>query len=123
MRVMNPGPGEIVDRVTVVVRKIVEAQLIGWDCQHFEKELDELLDVNVWDNLIVSVTKLDYLLGATNAAIWQREDDLREARKTKNYEAAGRIAMENQELNDRRNRLVGELNAAYGIVREEKENG
>lgn len=125
MRVLNPGPGEIADRLGVVARKIVE----GGDKEGtFKDELYELLYAlydgrtkgarTEWvENCIPAV-----MLDATNAAIWQLEDRVREFRNGKlpGTEDFSQLSFRIQQLNDRRAELVKEINAQYGVVREEK---
>jgi hypothetical protein len=115
MRVLNPGPGEIIDRLTVVARKIVEG---GERAKHFEVEMEELL--TECERLDLEEVNRDfakncYTLAAINAAIWQREDELR-----KRPRGVVKLAFRIQELNDQRARLVKEINSTAGIEREEK---
>jgi hypothetical protein len=127
MRVLNPGPGEIIDRLTVVARKIVEG---GERAKHFEEEQEELHAAlaQTWeflneDSEISIVFKDLFMLAATNAAIWQKEDELRTRRRKGVYSdetGAEVLAFRIQELNDQRAKLVSDINAAAGIVREEK---
>lgn len=120
MRVLNPGPGEIVDRLTVVARKIVEGGERG---EHFKDEMMEL--VQFYNNncrTIDGAISLVISLAAINAAIWQREDELRAYRlgKPPGTTDFTQLAFRIQELNDRRADLVKQINVAAGIVREEK---
>lgn len=133
MRVLNPGPGEVVDRLTIVARKIVEG---GEKAEHFHKEMDELLSCLETMEMPVELVPKEFgkalhLLSATNAALWQREDELRAWRARDDMDSLnpldGRLmhnmrvlAFRIQELNDLRNKLVQQLNAAAGVVREEK---
>lgn len=136
MRVLNPGPGEIVDRLTVVARKIVEG-----GGKHFHAEMFELTKAIKELTLPIEPEEINfqlfivniYALAATNAAIWQREDELREMRgkfisDSPSYrdfvntcgEEIAELAFRIQELNDQRAELVKEINKAAGINREEK---
>jgi hypothetical protein len=125
MRVLNPGPGEIVDRLTVVARKIVEG---GERAKHFEVEMEELVlywskTVEDVDSVMANFATASYLLAATNAAIWQREDELRYYSNEGDIDmpiVIAKIAFRIQELNDQRAELVKKINAAAGINREEK---
>ncbi len=107
MRLLNYGPGEVWDRLTILARKMVEAspdvQYVGDSPYH--KEFIELLSGLCKQSNTVLV------LGAVNAAIWQREDDLRRFRIAGgNLDEAVATACEIQRLNDRRADLVQHLN-------------
>ena len=122
MRVLNPGPGEVVDRLTIVARKIVEGKE---KAEHFHKEMEELF--HWWENrsfgeVNEGFAKAAYLLAAVNAALWQLEDKVREFREGRPPGTAdfSQLAFRIQQLNDRRAELVKEINAQYGVVREEK---
>lgn len=125
MRVLNPGPGEIADRLGVVARKIVEG---GDKDGQFKNELYELLYA-LYDGQRAGA-RTDWvekcipgiMLDATNAAIWQLEDRVREFRNGRPPETTdfSQLTFRIQVLNDRRAKLVKEINAQYGVVREEK---
>lgn len=108
------------DRLTILARKIVERP----DREDFEEEYkylwrDVMHDPNAevqWEYPNGLWVK-GMLLAATNAAIWQREDRLRELRGRigqASYGDIGAVAVEIQELNDRRAALIAELNDTPG---------
>lgn len=122
MRVMNPGPGEIVDRLTVVARKIVESAKGSERRKQFEAEMSELFSAIGKNFGDIDATKNAYLLAATNAAIWQLEDELRSCRNEEevNAEHVKTVAYRIQELNDSRAVFVATINNICGVFRVEK---
>lgn len=121
-RLINPGPGEIADRLTILALKILFGTAAGRPIDHFERERNALL---------VSFRQADPTkfveplleLAAVNAALWHAEDDLREWREQ--AQAGGplecvaardvvRLAFQIQVLNDRRAELVAAINQRGG---------
>lgn len=129
MRVMNPGPGEVMDRLSILYRKILEG---GEKAKHLEDERDDLwAELGRWNQNAKMPSNIQgltwmLLLSAVNGAIWERENMLRRLRDKEVEDdivfsaLAGTVAMKNQELNDKRNALIVEINSIYGIRREEK---
>jgi len=110
MTLMSPGPGDLLDRLTILARKIVERP----ERQDFKKEYAEIRERLTGTFAISQITTL----AALNAAIWQREDEIRRERAAK---GAGRtlseivtLAFEIQTLNDQRAALIAELNGIEG---------
>lgn len=125
MRLMNPGAGEITDRLTILALKILHAPEQGKDPTHFENERNGLLVQIRTRTLNGNWFEQVLDLAATNAALWDAEDDLRALRLSGmgQLEAAGRIGFRIQELNDRRagivetiNKLTGELVGAEKLT-------
>lgn len=113
----EPGPGEILDRLTILALKIVHGKLVGVDGRHWGAEFTALEERYG--------QKVDALLSlaAVNAALWQAEDTMREVRA--HYGAAGHdrtftdrhaadVGMRIQQLNDRRAELVTLINTDAG---------
>ena len=115
MNLLNPGPGDLLDRLTILARKIVERP----ERADFQKEFDEIaemvfqLSVNAKGGAII-------ILAAINAALWQREDEIRRFKILSStvegfdFPRAARVAFEIQDLNDRRAELVAEINGTEG---------
>lgn len=106
MNLLNPGLGDMLDRLVILSRKIVE--LPGR--KDFEEEHNELcrkLQFSVPPDMFARVA-------AINAAIWQREDEVRRLCKGTTCEAVGIVAAEIFALNDKRAVLVAEINGTEG---------
>lgn len=120
-KLVNPGQGEIADRLTILALKILYGQQAGKPVEHFERERNALLPQCAVKNGILTYV---LELGAVNGALWQAEDFLREWRT----EAQGRIAdcdqalqeeiggmaFRIQALNDRRAQLMTLINVQTG---------
>lgn len=125
MRLINPGVGELVDRLTIIQLKLLQHG------PQFRQELEALVnqlslgseDRHGWAAIpLRAITRL----AAVNAVLWQLEDDLRSVRNaaevlrslpadpsrqdTTTYKA-GLIGIRIQELNDERARLIAEISA------------
>jgi hypothetical protein len=128
MRLLDPGAGELTDRLTILALKILFGDQAGKDTTHFKAERTSLLTKvrsktlnGVWFDKMLD-------LAAVNAALWHKEDDLRVLREEiRAMEAgsqnsswlsemahAGQIAFQIQSLNDRRAQLVAEINKDAG---------
>jgi hypothetical protein len=118
MRLINPGVGDVSDRLTVLSLKILHRGAEGKPTKHFEDERNVLLvqirarEVNgQWFEQVLA-------LGAVNAAVWYAEDALRELRKgggtPEEITAVYGIAFRIQELNDQRSALVEAINKLTG---------
>jgi hypothetical protein len=124
MRLINPGAGEYVDRLTIVQLKILFGTEAGADVSHFVHERAALCT-----RLAAARVRLEDLteLAAVNAAIWHNEDGLRALRllpdarraqwagtgQTYAEEAAAR-GFRSQALNDQRAALVHAINEGAG---------
>lgn len=119
MKLVNPGPGEQTDRLTILALKILFGAEAGKDVAHFERERAVLLT-----QVRARASQVDLeavlALAAVNAALWHAEDDLRALRGADISSGTGvalrvcGIAFRIQELNDQRAGLVGEINARLG---------
>jgi len=115
MRLIDPGPGELMDRETILVKKIAAMAMAGKPTDHFAEEL-----IKIQERFTKSSYRLDpgehliyrKALSLVNGRIWDAIDNLR-ASKT-DFDAAhwGRTAMYG---NDERARLIAELNAKCGF--------
>lgn len=119
MRLINSGVGELSDRLSVLTLKILHKG----ERDHWKAERAQIL--GKLGARSIGTTWLDGFaeLAATNAAIWQYEDELREWRGQ--YKDAGpldadqhadvvKIAFRLQELNDRRHELIAAINKHAG---------
>lgn len=127
-RLHNPGPGEILDRLSILALKVTYGKLAGKPIDHWQEETSALL---------TAVRKLYHDAGATgptdstllelaavNGALWQAEDELRAYREdgkpASDYGTWGPIvdcAFRIQQLNDRRAELVTLINTNAGLDR------
>ena len=118
MKLVNPGTGEISDRLTILALKIYTWQEQGSDVAHFEAERAALLAKIHSRTLNAKWFDALLELGAVNALLWHAEDDLREIRGGSGgkdeYAEAGRVAFRIQALNDRRAELVSQINKEAG---------
>lgn len=124
MRLLNPDPGEILDRLTILARKIVERP----EREDFKSEEKALVNA-----LTIGCKELPvmFALAAVNAALWEEENILRRLREyTRNYAfdmytpalvATAKTGIRLQTLNDQRSELIKQLTVAFGgEAREEK---
>jgi len=112
MRLVNFGPGEICDRLSILALKLLHAH--GLPVDHFEKERAALLTIVRGRNSLVGWFEYYTELAAVNARIWQLADELRDLGETKDYASAGQVAVEQQKLNDRRAELIELINKQTG---------
>jgi len=123
-RLVNPGPGEITDRLTILALKLLFGAEAGKDCTLWSTERATLLGMirtrtgnGKWFEAVLE-------LAAVNAALWHAEDDLRDLRGEVDglessaapvgYLQAGRLAFRIQSLNDQRAALVERINRDAG---------
>lgn len=118
-RLHNPGPGEILDRLTILFLKITYGQHAGRDITHWEDELGSLFRSYVQSKYPAH----EFELAAVNAALWQAEDEMREYRRehaqgsSEPAETGAEIGVRIQALNDRRAELVALINTNAGVRR------
>jgi len=134
MRLIDPGPGEVTDRLTILSLKIRTGTESGLDVSHFVREQTVLL-TKIRSRTLNGVWFAQVLdLAAVNALLWQAEDELREWRAKRapqtpdssglsgvgqGYLAATAadvvaVAFRIQELNDQRAQLVQQINKEAG---------
>lgn len=120
-RLIDPGIGEITDRLTILTLKLLYGGLAGKEVSHFQAERTSLLAKIRSRNSLNGVWFDQTLtLAAVNAALWQAEDELRIHREMQHLPIMDRsalicgIAFRIQDLNDRRAGLVAEINKAVG---------
>jgi len=118
MKLVNPGAGELTDRLTILALKILHRGAEGQPTKHFEDERNALL-VQIRARTLNGAWFEQVLqLGAVNAAIWYAEDALRTLREEGPTDAllqkAGLVAFRIQGLNDERSQLVEAINKLTG---------
>lgn len=118
-RLHDPGPGDILDRLTILALKIVHGKQAGRDTAPWDAEFGHLIAVHDGD-AIAHLRMAQHLeLGAVNSALWQAEDEMRECRRRTGNAAYDAILLQTatsacgmkiQSLNDRRAALITLLN-------------
>lgn len=114
-RLVNPGTGEISDRLSILALKIRAGSDAAKDVTHFETERAALLTkiharvLNaMWFDAFID-------LAAVNAFLWQAEDELRTLRGGKpDPDRTVDVAFRIQALNDRRAMLIEQINKEAG---------
>ena len=117
MRVHNPGPGEIADRLSILALKIKHCNTPAR--KQFEEEQKELSELWLKGGYGHIALPLILELCLLNAVMWDGEDAIRQAEVV---EDVANLALAQQKRNDFRSELVKAINAKAGIVREEKVN-
>lgn len=119
-RLINPGAGEIADRLTILELKIQAAGEVGKDRDHWESERTALLTKIHARTLNAAWFDAVLALAAVNGMLWHAEDDLRAWRsRDLVYTPADTdqiriLAFRIQALNDRRAALVHQINKEAG---------
>lgn len=112
-RLADPGVGDILDRLGILERKILEGGM-----QHHVDEAEKLVAMLEGRVSNAARVKLVLKLAAVNAALWQREEELRGYRRVGGgdglAEVVCTVAFRIQELNDARAEVIRELNLAGG---------
>ena len=122
MRLVNYGPGEISDRLTILSLKVLFGTEMGKDVKHFTDERNALLTKLGARTLNGNWFEQVIALGAINAALWHAEDDMRLLRRREAhdhedesfYTDVCRVAFRIQALNDARAECVERINKDSG---------
>jgi hypothetical protein len=118
MTILNPTRGEILDRLSIVQRRLLEREVAGLPWDHVAQELEELLRALAADETTQQQIRLTSSLAAVNAALWERENRLRElipkptTNKLKPWSPeveAQDLAFQIARLNDTRSGLIAEI--------------
>lgn len=121
-RLLNPGIGDICDRLTILELKLLHAPA-DRSVDHFLQERNGLLTKVRAATLNGSWFERVLGLAAVNARLWQLEDEIRGYRldwaggivsKEALMEDATKCAFAIAEMNDRRAQLVREINELTG---------
>lgn len=117
-RLINPGTGDLLDRLSILSLKLLYGQQAGKETKHFRDERNAVLTkINAADRFTGPVVEAGFELAAVNAALWQAEDELRGyARNAANTNPSivAECAFRIQSLNDRRAELISLINANTG---------
>lgn len=120
-RLLNPGIGDICDRLTILALKILHAG--DRPVEHFVTERNGLLTKLRASTLNGSWFEHVLSLGAVNARLWALEDEIRRLRRQddeKDARTVACVAFAIADLNDERARLVGLINELTGDPFQEK---
>jgi hypothetical protein len=131
MRLLNPSPGEIFDRLSILELKITVAKKKGLEASYFEAEkasLEERMlqwtDGLVFDHMGAQealdkkkeeISTQRNTLAAVNGLLWMAEDDARAASENEAFKLA-RLCKQIVKWNDARAGAVRELDRLYGIT-------
>ena len=122
-RLINYGPGEASDRLTILTLKILVGTEKGLNVQHFQTEQTALLQQIRSRTLNGAWFEQVLELAAVNGQLWQAEDELRShrerGRQHRDYIEGVQgdvviLAFRIQSLNDRRAELVQQINRDVG---------
>lgn len=128
-RLLDPGLGEITDRLTILALKILHGEAAGKDVAHFVRERNGLLTKVRAATVNGSWFEQALALGAVNAALWQRTDEqrsylgLEKLTQVVEWQSAALCGIAIMRLNDERARLVASINAQVGDNFDEKQGG
>jgi hypothetical protein len=122
VRLVNYGPGEISDRLTILSLKVLFGTEAGKDTAHFLTERNVLLKEIAARTLNGKWFEQVIGLAAVNAALWHAEDDMRLLRRTETarhteeafYQDVCRVAFRIQSLNDQRAECIERINRDSG---------
>ena len=122
---INPTPGELLDRKTILRLKIEAGRRQKLDVAHFEEEL-RLIDAALSDWLQKDADASQQLfaegekgLAEVNQKLWHAEDEVRETPTTDKNRLA-ELAKLIPELNDHRAALVQRVNGLFRVAQAEK---
>lgn len=125
MGLMNPSPGELVDRKTILHLKISAGERKKVNVRHFQKEL-ELIEAALgeWFRKSAGADRSAYDaatqgLAEVNQKLWHAEDEVR-ALDGHQRDRLAELAKLIPALNDRRAELVREVNRVFGVDQVEK---
>lgn len=130
MRLLNPSPGELFDRLSILELKIRFGQKKGVDTSHFAAEklsieqalreweqslIEDMygLGDEAWDAKQAEINQNRNALAAVNALLWEAEDSVRALSDEKVAELAY-LAKQIAKWNDARSSHVHCLNTLYG---------
>ena len=125
MGLMNPSPGELVDRKTILHLKIAAGERRKLKVGHFHKEL-ELIEAALaeWFRKSAGADRKKYSgavhgLAEVNQKLWRAEDEVR-ALEPSARDRLAELAKLIPKLNDRRAELVRQVNRLFGADQVEK---
>ena len=111
-RLIDPGLGDYLDRLTILHLKLRYGGLSGKPTAHFSKEAD-VIETKI--SLRTSVKPGEVAeLAAVNAALWEAEDTLRRLRTSADVAPIAAVAIRIQTLNDARAGVIEAINRSAG---------
>src|SRR5690242_20693676 len=113
MSLLKPTPGQLVDRLVILHLKIYAHGSAGKDVSQLLQERSEI-EESLGD-VSDAVLELVNHLTEVNRKIWDCEDRVRSLPSTAVLDLA-RVAKEIPKLNDERNHLIRQIDAAYGCA-------
>jgi hypothetical protein len=131
MSLLNPTPGEILDRLSILELKIPAFEKYGWASEDLEAEKAGLEErMKDWDQglredmvgevIYNQIAEGRNALAAVNALLWDAEDDVRRSHPDELTKLA-RLCQYIAKMNDSRNKHINKLNGLYGLhIRQEK---
>jgi len=134
MRLLDPSPGEILDRSSILILKIEAAEIKKLSASHFFSELNELSTIMLQkldDEIINSEFEVEAYkkanadLQIVNKRLWNYEDEVRALPRVSDSTPdqifrAAQLRELITDLNDCRADLVARLNSFFGIIEQEK---
>jgi len=113
-RLHTPGPGDLLDRLTILALKLTYGREAGRDLTRWRQEFDAL------EAQLGQKVDAYLMLAAINAALWQAEDEMRRYRSwgSRSQSWIKEVAVcgvRIQSLNDHRCALVAQLNGEPGM--------
>lgn len=130
MRLLDPGPGEILDRLTILGLKLIYGELEARTLDHWKEEQGalyaRLMELYHKAGSTGPQGVIIFELAAVNAALWQAEDKMRDFRRRRSTDVAAMqslvaatvdTAFRIQQLNDHRARLIFQINQDAGVNR------
>jgi len=124
MRLLNPGPGECVDRITILNLKIEAAV----EKLYFQKEKDDLQEYlrthffNIGTKDLTQVERESQTLQRINKKLWDAEDEVRSMPRVTDATVLrlAELCVSIASLNDSRAEQVKKINVIFGIHSQEK---
>ncbi len=125
MRLLNPSPGELLDRRTILHLKIEAGRQRQLDVGHFREELESIeAALADWLRRNAGADRQAYEAAAreladVNRQLWRAEDEVRQLPRSERDRLA-ELAKWIPELNDRRADLVQRVNRLFRVSHAEK---
>jgi fructose-bisphosphate aldolase class 1 len=113
MSILKPTPGAVMDRMMIIELKVDAFRKAGKPTQLLNKELDSLAQhLSSHGEDCAKIQDLRALLESANRRLWTAEDAIRST------EEISEVALQAKKicaLNDERNRLIREIDKAFGV--------
>lgn len=120
MRLIDPGPGELFDRRSILLLKIAASEQAHTPGAHFIAELLAITDrlTACLPDSVSLAQHNEWLadLSRVNATIWRAIDELRAAEARHDTEAMAHYGLQALHSNDARATLIARINTACGVA-------